>query len=149
MMSESRTYCTFLLDGQCHGVPVQCVQEVLRPDAMTRVPLAPSEVGGLINLRGQIVTVIDLRKRMNLPHSDPSSCGTHVIVERQGEIVSFLVDSLGDVREVESDQFELPPDTLHGPERELIVGTYKTEHDLLIVLDVEKLTEIDSRTTMK
>ena len=148
-MSETRTYCTFLLDGHCYGVPVQRVQEVLRHDEMTRVPLAPSEVSGLINLRGQIVTVINLRRRMNLPDGDPSRWGAYVIVERHGEIVSFLVDSLCDVREVESDQFELPPSTLHGPGRELIVGTYKTEHGLLIVLDVEKVSEVNSRATMK
>jgi purine-binding chemotaxis protein CheW len=143
-MSQSREYCTFFLDGHCYGVPVQRVREVLRQNEMTRVPLAPREVCGLINLRGQIVTVIDLRRRLSLPERNPSQCGTNVIVECQSGVVSFLVDSLGDVREMEADQFESPPATLLGVGRELIVGTYKTAQDLFMVLDVEQLAEIHS-----
>jgi purine-binding chemotaxis protein CheW len=141
-MNKTRTYCTFLLNGRYYGVPVERVQEVLRQNEMTRVPLAPREIRGLINLRGQIVTVIGLRERLNLPDCNSSSDQTHVVVQCDSEVVSFLVDSLGDVRDVVADQFELPPDTLHGIGRELIAGTYKMADDLLIVLSVDKVADI-------
>ena len=134
-----RNFCTFRLDGHWYGIPVHYVREVLKHDETTPVPLARHEVRGLINLRGQIVTVIDLRRRLQLPDRDSS---THVIVEHRGEFVSFLVDSLGDVRELEGEQFELPPDTLRGPARELISGTYKTARELLTVLDVAGIADI-------
>jgi chemotaxis signal transduction protein len=141
-VNETRTYCTFMMDGHCYGVPVQRVQEVLRHNEITQVSLAPREVCGLINLRGQIVTVIDLRSRLSLSPREPTQTAVHVIVERDGEAVSLLVDALGDVRQVEKKQFELPPDTLKGVTRDLIVGTYKTERELLIVLDVQKISDI-------
>jgi purine-binding chemotaxis protein CheW len=138
-VQETQTCCTFYLDGHCYGVPVERVQEVLRQEEMTHVPLAPREIRGLINLRGQIVTVIDLRTRLNLTDGDEDSGKTHVIVRCNGQVLSFLVDFLGDVCDVEAAQFELPPETLHGVARELIVGTYKMPRDLLIVLDVDKV----------
>ena len=144
-MSQSRKFCTFFLEGHCYGVPVECVREVLRQHEIRRVPLAPREVCGLINLRGQIVTVIDLRRRLSLPERNPLQCGTHVIVECNSGVVSFLVDSLGDVREMAADQFESPPATLRGVGRELIVGTYKTPQDLFMVLDVAQLADVHSR----
>ena len=92
-------------------------------------------------MRGQIVTVIDLRRRLHLPDSESS---THVIVEHEGEFVSFLVDSLDDVCDLDEDQFELPPDTLAGPSRELIVGAYKTTEGLLTVLDAARMADLHS-----
>ena len=101
-MNESRQYCTFFLDNHCFGIPVEKVQEVLRYQAMTSVPLAPREVCGLINLRGQIVTVIDLRTRLKLPARKPNSVGTNVIVRTADEVVSFLVDAMGSVDAVQA-----------------------------------------------
>lgn len=139
-MTESRQFCTFFLDKHCFGIPVDEVQEVLRYHAMTSVPLAPREVCGLINLRGQIVTVIDLRRRLNLPDREPQPRGTNVIVQTGDEVVSLLVDEMGNVQYVEESQFELPPDTLQGVPRELITGTYKLQERLLLVLDVAKVS---------
>ena len=116
-MNESRQFCTFFLDKHCFGVPVDKVQEVLRYQAMTPVPLVPREVRGLINLRGQIVTVIDLRRRFNLPDREPQRRGTNVIVQTGDEVVSLLVDEMGNVQYVQESQFELPPETLQGVAR--------------------------------
>ena len=138
-MNESRQFCTFFLNKHCFGVPVEQVQEVLRCHAMTSVPLAPREVCGLINLRGQIVTVIDLRTRLKLPDRKPLSGGTNVIVRTGDEVVSLLVDEMGSVQDVEESQFELPPDTLRSVSREFITGTYKLRERLLLVLDVAKV----------
>ena len=139
-MTESRQFCTFFLNKHCFGVPVEQVQEVLRYHAMTSVPLAPREVGGLINLRGQIVTVIDLRTRLKLPDRKPLSGGTNVIVRTGNEVVSLLVDEMGSVQYVEESQFEPPPDTLRGVSRAFITGTYKLPESLLLVLDVAKVS---------
>lgn len=141
-MSPPRKYCTFFLAGHCCGVPVEQVQEVLRHHQMTRVPLAPPEVRGLINLRGQIVMVIDLRRRLNLPDRTPQQRGTNVVVWAGDEAVSFLVDEMGDVRNVDATQFESPPDTLRGVPRRFILGTYKLKDRLLLALDVEKAADV-------
>ena len=116
------------------------VQEVLRYHPMTRVPLAPREVCGLINLRGQIVTVIDLRRRLNLPDRESQPHGTNVIVQTGDELVSLQVDEMGTVQTVEKSQFELPPGTLQGASGELITGTYKLQERLLSVLDVAQVS---------
>ncbi len=145
-MNESQQFCTFYLDDLCFGVPVTQVQEVLRYQRMTSVPAAPREVGGLINLRGQIVTVIDLRRCMSLADRN-QPCGTNVIVRNGEDVVSLLVDEMGNVENVEDSQFEPPPDTLGGDQRELISGTYKMPDRLLLVLEVGNVIDrIASRT---
>ena len=138
-MNQTQQFCTFFLDKHWFGIPVEKVQEVLRYDAMTSVPLAPRDVCGLINLRGQIVMVIDLRRRLTLPDREPQQRGTHVIVQTGGETVSFLVDDMGDVRDVDATQFESKPGTIRGIQREIITGIYKLPERLLLALDVEKV----------
>ena len=136
-MSSNRQYCTFYLNDQCFGLDVLRVQEVIRQQAMTRVPLAHPMVRGLINLRGQIVTAIDLRRRLQLPDrkatdSDP----VNVVVETDDGAVSLVVDDVGDVLEVNEQEFEPSPDTLQGCARELIQGAFKLADRLLLVLDL-------------
>jgi purine-binding chemotaxis protein CheW len=137
-MNKSQQFCTFYVDKHCFGVSVDKVQEVLRNQPMTSVPLAPREVCGLINLRGQIVTVIDLRRCLNLPDREQQG-GTNVIMQTGDDIVSLLVDEMGNVEYVKESQFELPPDTMRGDQRELIMGTYKLPEKLMLVLDVERV----------
>ena len=141
-MSSAKQYCTFYLDGLFFGVEVQTVQEVIRYQEMTRVPLASRVVSGLINLRGQIVTAIDLRRRLGLPDRPADRQPMNVVVRSEEGIVSLLVDEIGDVQEVEDDLFESPPETLRGEARELIRGSYKLDGRLLLVLDTQRAVEM-------
>ena len=141
-MSDEHKFCTFTLDGLLFGVEVLKVQEVIRYLEMTRVPLAPSVVRGLINLRGQIVTAIDLRRRLELSERPADQSPMNVVIRTDDEAVSLLVDEIGDVREVEEELFEQPPETLKGVARELIRGAYKLKDRLLLVLDTEKAVAV-------
>lgn len=133
---QSRQLCTFFLGGICFGVDVVRVQEVIRLQQMTRVPLANEAVRGLINLRGQIVTAIDMRLRLQLPvgEHDPMN----VVIRADDGAVSLLVDDIGDVVEVDESSFELPPNTMPARARELVRGVYKLEGRLLLLLDTER-----------
>jgi purine-binding chemotaxis protein CheW len=141
-MITSIQFCTFYLDGLYLGVDVQKVQEVIRYQEMTRVPLASSMVNGLINLRGQIVTAIDLRRRLGLPERPVDKLPMNVVVRTDDGVVSLLVDQIGDVQEVDSDTFERTPETLQGEARKLIQGVYKLSDRLLLVLDTERATQV-------
>lgn len=141
-MSDDQKFCTFTLDGMLFGVEVLKVQEVIRFQEMTRVPLAPSVVRGLINLRGQIVTAIDLRRRLELSERPADQSPMNVVIRTDDEAVSLLVDEIGDVREVDEEAFERPPETLKGVAREVIRGAYKLKDRLLLVLDTEKVVQL-------
>ncbi|MEQ8762610.1 MAG: chemotaxis protein CheW [Planctomycetota bacterium] len=137
-MTEAQQFCTFCLDGLFFGVEVLKVQEVIRYQQMTHVPLAPGVVEGLINLRGQIVTAIDLRRRLGLSPRPQGQLPMNVVIRTGDSAVSFLVDEIGDVLEVEEEAFERPPETLQGEARDLIRGAYKLDGRLLLILDVER-----------
>lgn len=143
-MSDELAYCTFELDGLFFGVEVLLVQEVIRYQRMTAVPLAPDVVRGLINLRGQVVTAIDLRRRLGMPALEEGRLPMNVVVRTPDGPVSLLVDEIGDVIEVEDSTFEPPPDTLTGVAAELITGVYKLESRLLLVLDIDKALRLPS-----
>ena len=128
--------CTFTLGDTLFGVDVSAVQEVLRPQALTRVPLAPSVVRGLINLRGQILTAIDLRERLGLPPAPANIPGMNLVVRLPDEILSFLVDDVGEVLNLSQDHFEEAPVTLQGAIREVTSGVYKLQGRLLLLLNV-------------
>lgn len=145
MRADTRQLCTFYVDHLFFGVEVLEVQEVIRHQEMTRVPLASPEVSGLINLRGQIVTALDLRRRLGLPDREPptadrdeDSAPLNVVVHTGEGAVSLLVDEIGDVLEVAEEDREPAPPTLDARARELISGIYKLEDRLLLVLDTEK-----------
>ena len=139
-----RQFCTFYVEGLCFGIGVREVQEVIRYQEMTRVPLAASVVRGLINLRGQIVTAIDLRRRLGL--ADRDDAGEHLpmnlVVRTDDGVVSLLVDEIGEVVEVEEDSFERPPPTLEGVARDLVRGVYKQQGSLLLVLDTARAVSV-------
>jgi len=136
-MSEQQ-FCTFYLGEHYFGVPVSEVQEIIRYQDMTRVPLAPDVVSGLINLRGQIVTAIDLRKRLEFEAKKDDKKLMNVVVRTIEGAVSLQVDEIGDVLEVPDDCFERCPETLTGSAREMIWGAYKLENKLLLILDTGK-----------
>ncbi len=140
-MSSSQQFCTFFLDGHCFGTPVPQVQEVIQYQVMTRVPLAPSVVSGMINLRGQIVPAIDLRRRLELPDRPPEKLPMNVVVRTDEGAVSLLVDEIGDVIEVDEDTLEGPPETLQGIARQVVLGVYKLPGRLLLILDTERAVD--------
>ena len=142
-MTVVKQFATFYLDRLLFGVEVGKVQEVIRYQDMTRVPLAAPVVTGLINLRGQIVTALDLRKRLELAERASDRLPMNVVVRTGDEAVSLLVDEIGDVLEVEDETFEAPPETLRGVARELIRGAYKLKDRLLLILDTEKTVTIN------
>lgn len=137
-MSGTRQFTTFFLDGLYLGIDVRDVQEVIRCQPMTRVPTAPPVVRGLINLRGQIVTALDLRRRLELPAAGAPESPINVVVRDDDSAISLLVDDIGDVVEVTEAEYEPSPETLTGVARELIRGAYKLDARLLLILDVEK-----------
>ncbi len=139
----SREYATFFVDGLFFGIDVLQVQEVLRYQEMTRVPLAPAVIEGLINLRGQIVTAVDMRRRLQLhPRADSQTPMNMVVRTKEGAAVSLLVDEIGDVVEVDSETFEPVPDSVASAARDLLQGVYKLKDRLLLVLDTEKTIDI-------
>ena len=149
MSAEEQQFCTFFLDSLCFGVEVQRVQEVLREQEMTRVPLAPPVVNGLINLRGQIVTAIDLRRRLELRERAGERPPMNVVVRTDDGAVSLLVDDIGDVIKVQTDTFEPAPETLTGVSRHLIRGIHKLDAQLLLVLDIDRTVDLTSTAPRK
>ena len=141
--AASRQYSTFFLDGLYLGVEVLKVQELIRYQEMTRVPLASSVVRGLINLRGQIVTAIELRRRFDMPDRPADRMPMNVVVRIDDVAVSLLVDEIGDVVEVNEEQFEPAPETIRGRANDLVIGVYKMAERLLLVLDVERAIAVD------
>ena len=143
-MADGTQFCTFYVDGHYFGIEVRKVQEIIRYQEMTRVPLAPPVVRGLINLRGQIVTAIDLRRRLELKERPADQLPVNVVVHTDDGAVSLLVDEIGDVLEVSEQTFERPPETLKGTARELIQGAYKLKDCLLLILDTERTVNLTS-----
>src|SRR5262249_54896970 len=141
-MPDDHQYCTFFVDGHYFGLDVRKVQEIISYQEMTAVPLAPPVVRGLINLRGQIVTALDLRRRLELHDRPAGQLPLNVVVHTDDGAVSLLVDEIGDVLDVPGTAFERPPETLLGPARELIRGAYKLEDRLLLILDIERTVNL-------
>jgi len=137
---EARQLTTFTVDGLLFGVEVHRVQEVIRCQEMTTVPLAVEGVAGLINLRGEVVTAIDMRTQLGLAPRADGEMPMNVVVRVDDESVSLLVDAIGDVANVTSEQFEEPPETMTGVAAALTLGAYKLDDRLLLALDVDRAT---------
>jgi purine-binding chemotaxis protein CheW len=140
-VTERKQFSTFFVDGLFFGIEVAKVQEVMGAVPMTPVPLAHPAVRGLINLRGQIVTSIDLRSCLQLTERPASQVPVNLILYTDDGGASLLVDDVGEVLEVDEDTFESPPEILQGQPRELIRGAYKLDGRLLLVLDTEKVVD--------
>lgn len=138
-MTDHNRYCTFRLGDLYLGIEVMRVQEVLRAQDATPVPLTNPVIGGLMNLRGEIVTMIDLRHRLGLDAAELAESSMNVVVRTTDGVVSLLVDEIDDVIDVDDTSFEPPPATLPSPLRELLVGVYKLDGRLLLVLDAEQV----------
>lgn len=139
MTEESdRQFCTFRVGDLYLGIDVLDVQEVLYEAGVTEVPLAEPHVAGLINLRGQIATSIDLRTRLGLEPRAEDASYIHVVVSERGEPASLQVDRISDVISVHADLFEPVPENMDASARDLILGAFKLEEQLLLILDIHK-----------
>jgi len=149
MSSDVRQLCTFTVDSVLFGVDVIHVQEVIRHQEMTPVPLASKVVSGLINLRGQIVTALDMRQRLGLTCRPAGQLPTNVVLRHAEGVLSLLVDEIGDVVEVDPASFEAPPDTLAPASRSLIDGVYKLKPQLLLLLNTDRAVRIELHGDLK
>ncbi len=139
--NESKDYLTIMIAGQRFGIPVLQVQDVLREQRVTRVPLASKEVAGSLNLRGRIVTAINVRKRLGLPEKDDGIPSMSVVVEHKNELFSLIIDSVGDVLSFTNKYYESNPGTLDPLWRNISTGIFQMENELLVIMDVSRLLE--------
>ena len=143
--SEAQEFVTVTVAGQLFGIPVLQVQDVLGPQRITRIPLAPPEVAGSLNLRGRIVTAIDLRIRLRLPRLPEGQKGMSVVVDYGGELYSVMVDAVGEVLSLRAENAERNPATLDPIWRDVSGGIYRLDKSLLIVLDVARVLDFSTR----
>ena len=140
--TTQRQVCTFMLADLLFGVDVTSVNEVIRAQPMTRVPLAPTAVRGLINLRGHIVTAIDMRERLALPASDAEPM--NIVIQHSDSCVSLLVDDIGDVLHLDAKDSERVPDNLSPTVKALVESVYKLDGRLLLLFDARRIDAIVS-----
>lgn len=135
--TNAADYLTLTIAGQRFGIPVVSVQDVLGPQKITHIPLAPPEIAGALNLRGRIVTAFDVRRRLGLPPGDTS--GMSVVVEHRGEPYSLMIDSVSEVLSLPASAYEASPPTLNPRWRDVSGGIYRLDGGLLVVLDIDRL----------
>jgi purine-binding chemotaxis protein CheW len=139
-------YVTAMVAGQRFGLPILRVQDVFVPERLTRVPLAPPDVAGLINLRGRIVTLIDLRRRLGLEAAPASGEPPMAIgVESRGESYGLLVDSIGEVLKLDDSRSEANPVNLDPRLAELSTGIHRLEDQLLVLIDVDRVLNLTEK----
>ncbi len=136
---EERVFVTLTVADQLCGVPVLAVRDILGEQSITRIPLAPNEIAGSLNLRGRIVTAIDLRQRLHLPPMPPGTPRMSVVAEQGGELYALLVDQVSEVMSLKASAFERNPPTLPPAWAQFSTGIYRLDNRLLVVLDVGKL----------
>ena len=139
---ERTQFATFYVGDLLFGIDVMKVQEIIRYQEMTPAPLSSRIVEGLINLRGQIITAIDLRRRLGMSERAEGVLPMNVVAHTEDGVISLLVDRIGDVLEVDEKQYEETPDTLPENYSDLITGVFKLEGRLLLILDVQKAVDV-------
>ncbi len=135
-------YVTAVIGGQLFGLPILRVQDVFAPERLTRVPLAPLEIAGVLNLRGRIVTLIDMRRRLGLGQRDDGVPAMAVGVEARGESYGLLIDSVGEVLKLDDMACEPNPTNLDPRLASVSTGIYRLDGQLLMVLDVDSVLDI-------
>jgi len=148
-MSKSETvegamaeYVTAVIGGQLFGLPISRVQDVFMPERVTRVPLSSQEIAGVLNLRGRIVTVVDMRARLGLPKSDEGKTPMAVGVDLRGESYGLLIDTIGEVLRLSEEAREENPVNLDPRMAKFAGGVYRLDGQLMVVLDVDKVLEL-------
>lgn len=129
------------LAGQLFGIPVMNVQDVMREQPIAPIPLASPVIAGSINVRGRIVTAIDMRRRIGLPDAEAGSPAMHVVVEHQGDLYALMVDAVGDVLSLSAEACERVPANIDPAWRALATGVHRLEKELLIHLDVARVID--------
>jgi purine-binding chemotaxis protein CheW len=137
-------YVTAMIGDQLFGLPIARVQDVFMPERLTRVPLAPNEIAGVLNLRGRIVTAIDMRARLGLPKADIGGLPMAVGVDLRGESYGLLIDSIGEVMKLADDSREDNPVNLDPRMARMASGVHRLDGQLMVVLDVDRVLEITS-----
>jgi purine-binding chemotaxis protein CheW len=146
-MSQEHKFCTFFVDQYFFGVDTSKVQEVIRYQEMTGVPLSHQVIRGLINLRGQIVTAVDLRQRLGFGPLEEGRFPMNVVIRTEDGALSLLVDEISDVMDVSEDLFENPPENLRGETRAMIRNVCKLKDRLLLILDIDQLLNLETVKT--
>jgi purine-binding chemotaxis protein CheW len=141
---EATDYVTFVIAGQLFGIPDLKVQDVLAACEVTRIPLAPPEIAGALNLRGRIVTALDVRLRLGLPQAKDAEERMSIVVEQSGELYSLMVDEVGEVLSLDPKGFQRNPPTLDARFREYSHGIFRLKERLLVVLDVDGLLDYEA-----
>ena len=139
--ANSSMYVTMWVDKQMFGIEVKNVRDVLRQQKVTPIPLAPAQVAGSLNLRGRIVTVIDMRKRLQLPKKD-GAANTFVVIDLKGELYSLMIDNVGEVLTIGSESIEKTPANMSAAWKDISTGIFKLENELLVLVDVQTLLKI-------
>ena len=135
-------YVTVIIGGQLFGLPISRVQDVFMPDRITRVPLSAPEIAGVLNLRGRIVTAIDMRSRLGLPKRDTGRPPMAIGVDLRGESYGLLIDSVGEVLKLADDSREVNPVNLDPRLTRMAAGIHRLDGQLMVVLDVDRVLEI-------
>jgi purine-binding chemotaxis protein CheW len=135
-------YVTATIGGQLFGLPIARVQDVFMPQRLTKVPLASSDVAGVLNLRGRIVTAIDMRARLGLPKGDEDRPPMAVGVDMRGESYGLLIDNIGEVLKLPDDSREVNPVNLDPRMAKMAGGVHRLDGQLMVVLDVDRVLEI-------
>lgn len=146
LQGDASMFVTMRIDQQLFGVSVRHVRDVLRGQKITPIPLAPPEIAGSLNLRGRIVTVIDVRKRLRLSTRPPHDHSMFVVVEHKNDLYSLMVDSVGEVLTVPAGSVEKAPSHLSGAWKEVASGIHKLDGELLVIMDVHTLLTIQGLT---
>lgn len=146
LIEPANGYLTMKVDGQLFGIPVLSVQDVLGPQQHTRVPKAPPEIAGVLNLRGRVITAIDVRRRLGLPPNDSDEPPMSVVIDLEGELYSLNVDAVGEVLSLASHKFEDNSATMAPHWRIFSRGIFWLDGELLVALDVPALFEFETVT---
>lgn len=141
--SDKDQFVTVSIAGQVFGIPVLTVHDVLTTQRVTPIPLAPPEVAGALNLRGRIVTAINVRQALGLPAIEDESSNMYVVVENNDDLYSLVVDKVGEVMDLPSSAFEDTPTTLDRHWRAVAGGIYRLDGELLVLLDVARLLDFE------
>lgn len=145
-VANTREFITVTVAGQLFGLPIERVHDVFRPTGMTPVALARPEIAGVLNMRGRIVTAVDMRRRLDLEERSADSPSMAVGIDRRGESYGLVIDGVGDVLRLPADGLEPNPVNLDGRWASVSTGVYRLEDRLLVVLDVDRVLAIEQET---
>lgn len=135
-------FVTVVTGGQLFGLRIERVRDVFVPRGLSHVPLAPPEIAGVLNLRGRIVTAIDLRRRLGLPPREDGGAPVAVGIEERGELYGLIVDRVGDVLKLKRSSYEPNPVNLDRRWTKVCAGVHRLDHGLMVVLDVDKVLDL-------